>query len=71
MLDHIVVVSILKLRSTPQSQAWHGFNLALFIQWVNDGCLTSNEQFVSYFMADVCDIQWNDDAVRFVLDQHV
>jgi hypothetical protein len=35
-------------------------------------CLTPNEQFVSYIMEGTCTsyIQWNDDDVRFVLDQH-
>jgi len=30
-----------------------------------------DEQFVSYIMARTSYFQWNDDAVRFVLDQHV
>jgi hypothetical protein len=30
----------------------------------------SNEQFFSYIMARTNYFQWNDDDVRFVLDQH-
>ena len=32
--------------------------------WVSDCCLTPNDQFFNYI------IQWNDDEVCFVLDQH-
>ena len=39
-------------------------------EWVGDHCLTPNEQFFSYIMAWTSYFQWNDDDVRFVLDQH-
>jgi len=32
---------------------------------VNDCCLTSTQQFISY-----AKFQWDDDGVRFVLNQH-
>ena len=39
-------------------------------EWMND-CLTPNEKpFFSYVKARTSYIQWNDDGVRFVLDQH-
>jgi hypothetical protein len=38
--------------------------------WVSDYCLTPNEQFFSYIMARKSYIQWDDDDVRSVLDQH-
>jgi hypothetical protein len=34
-------------------------------EWVSDCCLTPTQQFVSYIMA-----RWDDDKVRFVLNQH-
>jgi hypothetical protein len=41
-------------------------------EWASDYCLTPNEQFFGYIMgmARTSYIQWNDDDVRFVLDQH-
>jgi transposase len=37
---------------------------------MSDCCLMPNEQFFSYVMARTSYIQWNDDDVRCVLDQH-
>ena len=37
----------------------------------SDCFLTPMEQFCSYIMARTTNILWNDDDVRFVLDQHV
>ena len=37
---------------------------------MSDFCLTPNEQFFNYIMASTSYIQWNDDDVRFVLDQY-
>ena len=45
-------------------------NSILMNEWVNDYCLTPNEQFPSYFMARTSYFEWNDDEIRFVLDQH-
>jgi len=39
-------------------------------QWVSDCCLTPSQQFFSYIMARTGYFQWDDDEVRFVLDQH-
>ena len=39
-------------------------------EWVSDCYLTPNEQFFSCIMARASYIQWNDDVVCFVLDQH-
>jgi hypothetical protein len=36
-------------------------------EWVSDCCLTPIQQFFSYIMVT---LQWDDDEVRFVLDQH-
>ena len=33
-------------------------------------CLTQYEQFFSYIMARTSNIQWDDNDIRFVLDQH-
>jgi len=35
---------------------------------VSDRCLTPTQQFISYIME--VNFQWDDDEVRFVLDQH-
>ena len=37
---------------------------------MNDCCLTTNEQYFSYFMTRKRYTQRDDDNVRFVLDQH-
>jgi hypothetical protein len=39
-------------------------------EWLSDYCLTPNEQFSSYFMARTSYFEWNDDEIRFLLDQH-
>jgi hypothetical protein len=39
-------------------------------EWVSDCCLTPIQQFFSYIMARQVNFQWDDDEVRFVLDQH-
>jgi hypothetical protein len=44
--------------------------LCRFRQQVDDWCLTPRDQFVIYIMARSKYIQWNDDDVSFVLDQH-
>ena len=33
-------------------------------------CLTPIQQFFSYIMGEQVNFQWDDDEVRFVLDQH-
>jgi len=39
-------------------------------EWVIDCCLMPIQQFVSYIMAKHVIFQWDDDEIRFVLDQH-
>jgi len=39
-------------------------------KWVSDYCLMPTQQFSSYIMGRTSYIQWNDDDVCFVLDQH-
>jgi hypothetical protein len=39
-------------------------------EWVSDCCLTPIQQFVSYIMERTSYFQWDDDEIRFVLDQH-
>jgi hypothetical protein len=41
-----------------------------FFEWVSDCCLTPTQQFCSYIVARTSYAQWNEDEVRFVLDQH-
>jgi hypothetical protein len=40
------------------------------MEWVSDYDLTPNEQFFSCIIAITSYFQWNDDDVRFVLDQY-
>jgi midasin (ATPase involved in ribosome maturation) len=40
-------------------------------EWVSDCCLMPNEQFFSYIFERTSYIQWDDNDVYFVLDQHV
>ena len=44
--------------------------LSCVSEWVSDYCLTPTQQFVSYIMVRTSYFQWNDDDIRFVLDQH-
>ena len=44
--------------------------VSLIIEWVIDCCLTPTQQFFSYIMREQVNFQWDDDEVRFVLDQH-
>ena len=39
-------------------------------EWVNDCCLTPNQQFSAISWREQVNCQWNEDEVRFVLDQH-
>jgi hypothetical protein len=39
-------------------------------EWASDCCLTPTQHLFSYIMARTINFQWNDDEVRFVLDQH-
>jgi hypothetical protein len=39
-------------------------------EWVSDCCLMPTKQFFSYIMARTVNFQWDDDEVRFVLDQN-
>ena len=45
-------------------------NFLPFFKWVSDRCLTPNEKLISYIITRTSYIQWNDDHVRFVLNQH-
>jgi hypothetical protein len=45
-------------------------SLFLISFWVSNCCLKQNEQFFRYFMARTCYIQYEDNNVCFVLDQH-
>jgi len=40
------------------------------MRWVSDCCLTLIQQFFSYIWREQVNYQWDDDEVRFVLDQH-
>ena len=41
-----------------------------YTEWVSYYCLAQNDQFYSYFRVTSIYIQWNNDDVRFLLDQH-
>jgi len=42
-----------------------------YSEWVSDCCLTPTQKFFSYIMARTINFQWNDDEVRFVLEEHI
>ena len=37
---------------------------------ISDCCLTPKQQLLSNIMQEQVNFQWNDDEVRFILDQH-
>ena len=39
-------------------------------EWVSDFRLTPTQQYFSYIMGEEFIFQWDEDEVRFVLDQH-
>ena len=39
-------------------------------EWVSDCCLPPTQEFSSYIMREQVNFQWDDDEVRFILDQH-
>jgi hypothetical protein len=58
---------------TVQNKYWGSFILTPLITFnlgMSDYCLTPNEQFFSYTMARTNYIQWDDDDIHFVLDEH-
>ena len=61
---------IMSLHSDTLSWLLANQSLLLLLKWVNDCCLTPNEQFFSYIMLRTKYIRWDDDDVPFVLDQY-
>ena len=39
-------------------------------EWMTDCCLTPTQQFSDISWREQVNFQWDDDEVRFVLDQH-
>jgi len=53
--------------------AWNNVGIiwtVLMSEWVIDCCLTPTQPFFSYIIWEQVNFQWNDDEVRFVLNQH-
>jgi hypothetical protein len=46
------------------------YNYMLNCEWVSDCRLTPTQQYFSYIMGEEFIFQWDEDEVRFVLDQH-
>ena len=44
--------------------------LAMCSEWVSDSCLMSTQQFSAISWQEQVNFQWDDNEVRFVLDQH-
>jgi hypothetical protein len=40
------------------------------MEWVSDCCLAPIQQFIAISWREQVNCQWDDDEVRFVLDQH-
>jgi hypothetical protein len=45
-------------------------NSFIFSEWVSDCCLTPTQEFSAISWQEQVNFQWDDDEVRFVLDQH-
>ena len=45
------------------------FKLTIF-EWVSDCCLMPIQQFSAISWREQANFQWDDDEVRFILDQH-
>ena len=42
-----------------------------YVEWVSDCCLMPTQQFSAISWREQVNFQWDDDELRFVLDQHV
>jgi hypothetical protein len=80
---HIDQIWARKIYTVPpaqnQLQHWNGkwptqffskTHMSRTLEWVSDCCLTPIQQFSAISWREQVNFQWDDDEVRFVLDQH-
>ena len=65
LLEHNVLLFVIYI------QIYNAYSEQSFSEWVSDCCLTPNQQFFNYIsLREQVNFEWDDDEVRFLLDQH-